>query len=162
MTIELQDVTERWLPAILALNETAVPHVNSIDMEQLHWFAKAAAYFRIAVDGEALAGFLVGLRPGTDYESLNYRWFCDHYAEFAYIDRIVVAATARRQGLAGRFYADFERKSQDVPVMTCEVNIRPPNDESMAFHTSQGFRQVGSQDLDGGAKEVALLAKEHQ
>ena len=160
MGFELHEVTNRWLAAILALNETAVPHVNRIDLEQMQWFAEHAAYFRVAVSGDALAGFLVGMRPGTSYESLNYRWFCDNYSDFAYIDRVVVAAHARRQGLAQRFYADFEQQSSGVPVMTCEVNIQPPNDSSMHFHTQQGFRQVSSQHTDGGAKEVALLVKE--
>ena len=43
--------------------------------------------------------------------------------------------------------------------MTCEVNIRPPNDGSMHFHERLGFRQVASQEIDGGKKEVALMEK---
>lgn len=160
MAFELHDVTDSWLAAVLALNETAVPHVNSIDIGQMQWFAEHAAYFRIAVADGALGGFLVGMRPGTGYESLNYRWFCSNYNDFAYIDRIVVAPDARRQGLAQRFYTDFETHSSGVPIMTCEVNIQPANESSMQFHTQQGFRQVSSQHTDGGAKEVALLVKE--
>jgi predicted GNAT superfamily acetyltransferase len=160
MTFEFQDVSDSWLAAVLALNESAVPHVNSIDLGQMQWFAEHAAYFRIAVSGSALGGFLVGMRPGTDYASVNYRWFCNNYADFAYIDRIVVAPAARRQGLAQSFYSDFSARCSGVPVMTCEVNIQPPNDSSLEFHSLQGFHQVGSQHTDGGAKEVALLAKE--
>lgn len=160
MTFELHDITDSWLDAVLALNETAVPHVNSIDLGQMQWFTRHAAYFRIAVSDGALGGFLIGMRPGTEYGSLNYRWFCTNYRDFAYIDRIVVAPSARRQGLAQHFYENFATHCSDAPIMTCEVNIRPPNDSSMQFHTHQGFQQVGSQLTDGGAKEVALLLKE--
>ena len=44
--------------------------------------------------------------------------------------------------------------------ITCEVNTRPANPDSMAFHERLGFREVGRQQTEGGAKEVALLAWE--
>ena len=43
--------------------------------------------------------------------------------------------------------------------MTCEINIRPTNIGSMQFHTHLGFKQVGSQEIDSGAKQVALMEK---
>jgi predicted GNAT superfamily acetyltransferase len=112
-----------------------------------------------AADQQVLA-FLIGLRPGLDYHSPNYQWFCDRYGEFGYIDRVAVAATARRLGLATTMYRDFESSLPDaVPVMTCEVNLRPPNESSMRFHERSGFERVATQVIDNGAKEVALLAK---
>ncbi|MDH3374968.1 MAG: GNAT family N-acetyltransferase [Gammaproteobacteria bacterium] len=126
----------------------------------MQWFALHAAYFRVAVGDDRLAAFLVGLRPGTSYESPNYRWFCDHYDDFAYVDRVAVADFARRAGLASRLYDDFAATLPDtVEFMTCEVNIRPPNESSMEFHRRMGFRQVGTQSTEGGNKEVAMLAK---
>ncbi len=161
MEFEITDVTVADLVAVLALNESEVPHLGAVDIEQMHWFASNAAYFRVAKYHEQLAAFLVGLRPGTDYGSLNYRWFCDRYEEFAYIDRVAVAASARRHGLASRLYDDFAAAMPDsVKIMTCEVNIRPPNDESMRFHTRLGFAEVGTQVTENGSKEVALLLKE--
>lgn len=160
MTPIIRDAVADDLPEILALNEQAVPAVNSIPMEQLEWFALHAAYFRVA-DGDGLvAAFLIGLRPGTAYESPNYRWFTRHYDDFAYIDRIAVAEHARRYGLATRLYDDFRESVGDaVDVMTCEVNLRPPNETSMRFHERYGFRQIASQETDNGAKEVALMEK---
>lgn len=46
----------------------------------------------------------------------------------------------------------------DLPV-TCEVNIRPPNPESLAFHDRQGFVEVGTQETEDGRKTVSLRAK---
>ena len=144
---------------VLALNEASVPHVNSIDRSELAWFHDNAAFLNVVhVDGR-LAGFMIGLRPGTAYESVNYRWFCAHYDDFAYIDRIAVADWARRRGIAEALYAEFATTQSDAPVMTCEVNLRPPNEGSMRFHERMGFRQVASQETEGGKKEVALLEK---
>jgi len=43
--------------------------------------------------------------------------------------------------------------------MTCEVNIRPSNEISMLYHERMGFRQIGSQETNGGEKEVAFMEK---
>lgn len=149
------------LDAVLLLNQSEVPHVGNVDLQQMQWFASNAAYFRVVCTRDRIAAFLVGMRPGTSYESPNYRWFCDHYADFAYVDRVAVADFARRLGLASRLYDDFAAAvPATVEFMTCEVNIQPPNESSMQFHQRLGFRQVGSQFTAGGSKEVAMLAKD--
>ncbi len=47
-------------------------------------------------------------------------------------------------------------------VMTCEVNVVPPNESSMRFHEDYGFRTVGTQTIDNGGKKVALMAKSRE
>jgi uncharacterized protein len=158
---DIRNVVDADLEDVWALNQSETPRVGSVDLNRIRWFASHACYFRAASDGEGLAGFLIGLRPGTSYESPNYRWFCARYPEFGYVDRVAVAVRARRHGLATRLYEDFARSLPgSVPVMTCEVNLRPPNEASMRFHQRLGFRPVGSLESDGGAKEVALLTRE--
>jgi len=161
MNFIIRDISESDLDAVLSLNQSEVPHVGDADLKKMTWFSSNATYFRIAINDNELAAFLIGFRPGTDYASPNYRWFCDRYGDFAYIDRIAVSATARRHGLASRLYDDFAHAVPvTVEVMTCEVNIKPPNETSMQFHEKLGFHQVGSLQSDGGAKEVAMLAKD--
>ena len=160
MKFIIRDVQEKDLEQVLNINELNVPHVNSVPLEQMQWFADNAAYFRVAAAKDVIGGYLVGLRPGTSYPSPNYRWFCDNYDDFAYIDRIAIDESARRQGLATRFYDDFRASVQDaVDVMTCEVNLQPPNESSMRFHENYGFAQVASQKTEGGKKEVALMVR---
>ena len=144
---------------ILKLNEESVPHVNSICMSELQWFDENATYFKVVKIDSSLAGFIIGLGPGTEYASLNYRWFCDNYDNFAYVDRVCVSEWARRRGVAEALYKDFAAAQTDTPCMTCEVNIRPPNEGSMRFHERLHFRQVGSQEIDDGKKEVAMMEK---
>jgi len=160
MDCEICDIKASDLEAVLALNQTEVPHVGSVDIERMQWFAANAAYFRTATVENRLAAYLIGMRPGTDYQSLNYRWFCDRYDDFAYVDRIAVAQFARRYGLASRLYDDFATSvPESVQIMTCEVNLKPPNETSMRFHEILGFRQVGSLASDDGEKEVAMLLR---
>lgn len=161
MSFSIRKVGADDFVAVLELNEAVVPAVNSVPLEKMRWFAEHAAYFRVAKAGDRLAAFLIGLRPGTDYESANYRWFCSRYDDFGYIDRIAVAGHARRSGLASTLYDDFRASlPKQVTLMTCEVNLQPPNEASMRFHERLGFRQVGAQDIGRGDKRVAMMVRQ--
>lgn len=160
MAYQIRDVREADLTAVLTLNQSEIPHVGSVDLERMQWFAANADYFRVAVDNSTISAYLIGLRPGSGYQSPNYLWFCERYADFAYVDRVAVAESARRAGLASRLYHDFAASVPDtVEFMTCEVNVRPPNETSMQFHLRLGFEKVGSLVSDDGTKEVAMLAR---
>jgi predicted GNAT superfamily acetyltransferase len=158
--MQLSDITDADLATVLALNESSVPHVSSVDLEQMRWFAENAFYFKVATVDGCFAGFLIGLRPGLDYGSENYRWFCDNYGDFGYVDRVAVDSSARRLGVASQLYDDFADNLRGVVgCMTCEVNVRPANESSMRYHETHGFLKVGSQETEGGSKEVAMLEK---
>ena len=162
MKYSIRDITRADLYAVLALNQSEVPHVGGLEMIALQDFQATAVYFRAATsdEGEILA-FLVGLGPGADYASLNYRWFSERYEKFAYIDRIAVAENARRRGIAAALYEDFAEASRSwSPMLCCEVNLLPPNPGSMAFHERLGFSRAGTLETQGGAKKVALLVKD--
>lgn len=161
MAIAIRDVRSEDLEQVLDLNEAAVPHVNRVDLSRMHRFHAEAAYFRVALIDDRLSAFLVGMTPEADYDSPNFRWFCAKYADFAYIDRVAVAAAARRCGLAAALYHDFRATvGTGRARLACEVNLRPPNDASMNFHLRMGFRRVGSQIIDAGRKEVAMLIRD--
>ena len=145
---------------MLALNNGATPHVNELSMSDFMWIVSHADYVRVAEDDQGLAGFAIALRPGLGYWSLNYRWFSDRGGEFLYLDRIVVAERARRTGVGRALYDDLGRfASGRWPRITLEVNLRPPNPGSLAFHERMGFRQVGVREEEGGSKAVALMER---
>lgn len=161
MPIHLAEVTGDELSTLLHLNEAALPHVNSISLEDIRWFVDNAAYFRVARLDDRIAGFLIALIQGTSYASSNYRWFCARYPNFVYIDRVVVAESARRRGVGRLLYEDVTAFAvQTVPLLTCEVNIRPRNETSLKFHERFGFVNAGFQDTENGTKTVSLMTKE--
>ena len=145
---------------IRAINEDAAPAVSSISMAELRELAKQCCQFSVAMADEKVAGFLMALQPGQEYRSENYRWFSSHYETFVYVDRIAVSPAYKGCGIGRALYAAVETFAIEVaPILTCEVNVVPPNPESMAFHTRLGFREVGQQDTEGGTKRVSLLVK---
>lgn len=156
----LRDVRGDDLAQVRVLNETAVPHVNSIDAETFEGFRAQAAYFRVVSSGGEIDAFLIGFRPGAAYMSPNYCWFCENYTDFVYIDRIVVASKFHRRGIGMLLYEDVERFAHDrASLLGCEVNLVPSNPGSLAFHERFGFSQVATQETDGGAKTVSLMVK---
>jgi len=157
--MRVEDALREDLDIVGVLNEAEIPHVNSIDPAGFIWFLEAADYFRVARDGDTIAGFLIGFLPGRAYDSLNYRWFGDRYASFLYVDRIVVSPVARGLGVGRKLYEDFAGFGAGrAERLTCEVNVRPPNEGSLRFHHKFGFTEVGRQETEGGTKEVSLLA----
>ena len=152
--------TEEDLPSVLALNQANVPHVGPLTLEALRELAAQASHFGVARAGEEIAGFILALAPGQPYRSLNYRWFCERYEDFVYVDRLAVDGRFRGQGIGRALYESVERAAmRSTTWLTCEVNLRPPNPDSFAFHRRLGFVEVGQQDTEGGAKRVSLLAR---
>ena len=161
MTHAIRDATVDDLRRVQALNEAVTPAVNSLDLEELGWFLDNASYFRLVQrhDGELLA-FMIGLEQGHDCRSPNYRWFAKRHRHFAYVDRIAVAETGRRLGLASMMYDDFiDRVAGKSGVLACEVNTKPRNDGSLAYHQALGFKVVGTQQTENNTKEVVLLER---
>ena len=147
------------LANVLALNNASVPDVNELSEDEVLRLAGLSDAALVAeVDG-GFAGFCWVMGPGLTYESLNYVWFSERYPNFVYLDRIAVHPHFRRYGVGSAFYSELARRfAATRPVMLCEVNLRPRNETSLRFHERVGFREVGQQDTDGGAKTVSLLA----
>lgn len=160
MTIAIRSLDPADLESALAINEAAVPAVNSLTGERMAWFFENAPWLRCAVRDDEVLAILFGFFHGSGYTSENYQWFTQRYSRFAYVDRVAVSDSARRLGIASMLYEDFiAGMPADIPVLTCEVNTLPPNPGSLRYHERQGFEIVGHQKTEGGAKEVALLVK---
>jgi predicted GNAT superfamily acetyltransferase len=161
MKYSIRDASPADMATVWALNQSEVPHVGSVTLDEMRGFLEMAAYFRLAVDETgSIIAMLVGLAPGADYDSPNYRWFSERFDRFAYIDRVAVDSNARRLGIAHALYEDFARAAGPWSTrLCCEVNLEPPNPESMAFHLRIGFTQTGSLESPGGGKKVAMLVK---
>lgn len=156
MTIRLAQQSD--LPKILELNEKALPHVSKVQLTDMERFLDQADPFLVIELDQELAGFMIVLQAGLDYPSLNYAFFNNNYCDFDYVDRIVIAEPFRGQKLGTALY-DHLIANTDRRYVTCEVNTKPPNPDSMAFHLGLGFTQVAELVTDKGKKSVAMLVK---
>jgi uncharacterized protein len=146
--------------AIHAINEAAIPAVSSITMRELQELAEQSFDFTVALADGHIAAFIMAMQQGQPYQSPNYRWFAEHYEKFVYIDRVAVSPKFKGRGIGRKLYANVEAEARKVaPVLTCEVNLIPRNDESLAFHSKLGFHEVGQQDIEAENKRVSLLVK---
>lgn len=159
--VTVRDATAADVAAVLALNNANTPHVNALTMEEFSWLRSHAAYFRVAVDGDGVAGFVLCLPAGVEYWSDNYKWFAARYDAFLYLDRVVVAERARLGGVGRALYDDLHAFSAGRwPRVTLEVNLRPPNPGSVAFHSALGYVPVGVREYNDSANAVQLYCLE--
>ncbi|MAT03669.1 MAG: GNAT family N-acetyltransferase [Acidimicrobiaceae bacterium] len=161
--MRLRDYTAADLEVVHAINQAEVPAVGDETREALGRIGELSTIALVAEDDDGVVGgFCMVLEPGTEYESGNYRWFEDRYDSFVYLDRVAIAPAFQRQGLGRRFYDEVERlaaeRCPDAEHFTLEVNLRPRNDTSLAFHAALGFVEVGQRETSYGAL-VSMMAK---
>ena len=132
------------------------------ELEDLGDIADRSAIALVAELDDQIAGFCLVLAPGADYDSLNYVWFSERYDEFIYLDRVAFPAAHQGRGLGRAIYTEVERLAAErrpaATHFTLEVNLRPRNDQSLAFHDRLGFVEVGQRETDYDAL-VSLMAK---
>ena len=159
--ISLQDVGEAgaWREALLALNNAHAMELSWLEPGRLqHLVAEALVAWRI---GEVDA-FLLAFNQHADYDSPNFMWFCSRSANFVYVDRVVVAPSARACGHARRLYQELFKRSAAAGYerIVCEVNVDPPNSASDAFHAALGFVEVGRGTVQNDSKTVRYLVRD--
>jgi uncharacterized protein len=145
------------IDTILALNALHETETSPLTHEKLIQMLAEAFYSATAAGGRD--GYLISFDQNADYDSVNFIWFKTRYPRFIYIDRVVVAAHARGQGIARRFYEGLfdQARAAGHTHIVCEINLAPANPGSLAFHTALGFVEVGQADLNSG-KRVSYQA----
>ena len=137
------------LEEILAINQDNIPEVGSVaDMGRLKSILDWSSHL-IVVRNSEIAGFIILMREGQDYDSLNYDFFNSQDYPFLYVDRIAIKDGHRRKGLGRKIYKKTIEIAEGLDLITCcEVNTIPRNEPSLAFHESFGFKEVGTKDYD--------------
>jgi predicted GNAT superfamily acetyltransferase len=154
----LRAPTPSDLPALLALNNAHAAELGALSAEALSHLFEISFRARTTDDADA---FFIALQQGAKYDSQNYRWFAERFTRFAYIDRVVVAAGARKAGVGRALYYDLIEAALHAghDVLACEVNVEPPNPASDAFHAALGFQEIGRMRLVERGKTVRYFVR---
>jgi len=153
--VMIRDITSADLPAVLALNNAHAVEVNELTADALAALVGVAAHARVIDGGH---GFLIAFSERTPVQGPNHGWFLARSPAFLYIDRVVIAPGSRGLGHARRLYEDLAAVAGDRPLC-CEVNLVPPNPESLAFHDRLGFTACGEGDDPRNGKRVRYLER---
>jgi uncharacterized protein len=158
----LGPLDESDLDDALALNQQWVPHVGAVTRGSLSAIVDMSSLALVARDARGLlVGFVLVLPPGVDYASPNYRFFSDRSDDFRYVDRIAVHPSTQGTGLGRRLYEAVvaHAVAAGASRVNAEVNLDPPNPDSVAFHAALGFVEVGRQWTYGDTVQVQLLER---
>lgn len=156
--ILIRDTTSKDFSAILQLNTDYVHYTSPMDCHKLSVMDTQSCYHKVAeVDG-SVAAFLIVMDQSSDYQSDNFVWFQKRYANFAYIDRIVVSDGYQKQGLGKRLYDDLFKHCAKAGVskLACEYNLKPANPTSAKFHQKLGFTEVEQISTDNDKKRLSM------
>jgi len=148
-------ITDASVHRALDLNNRHATELSLLTLDGLEQLIARASYAKWC-PGET--GFLIALDERADYPNPNFEWFRARFAQFVYIDRVVVDEAHRGRGLARQLYEDLFRTT-DRALVVCEVNLVPPNPVSDTFHARLGFSAVGSALLPDRRKTVRYLCK---
>ena len=148
-----------FLNIIYDLNQSNTPEVGSLDSVKhlKSLLSLSSNNLFISLDNEII-GFVVCFREGSNYQSLNYKFFSKNETKFLYIDRVVIKDAFRRKGIGLNLYQYIESIAMEENMpLCCEVNTKPLNKISIDFHTNFGFKEIGN--YDSGTGSVAYFRK---
>jgi predicted GNAT superfamily acetyltransferase len=154
--VKIRDLSDADADAVLRLNEESVSMLAPLDSERLRALRTIAAHALVCESDGEVAGFALAFAPGATYDSINYAWHGERFDDFLYLDRIAVSTAFRRRGIASLLYDEMESRAVQHSRMVCEVNHDPPNEASLAFHRTRGYREIGHLTQPDGHVTVML------
>lgn len=158
MTAALRPCRPGDADAIVRLNAASAHWTSEMDLARWRELEALGQLVLVAERGAEVVGFVLLLPDDAPYDSDNYAWLRARLRSFVYVDRIVVGADARGEGVGRALYAEVVRHARAAGCawVAAEVVEDPPNAGSLAFHERAGFLRIGCK--ASGAKRLAMLA----
>jgi len=141
---------EKEVVEMQTINQENIPEVGDLsELEDFRARVNWSENIFVYKWKDVIKAFVLCMREGQAYNSPNYQYISDRYQKFFYVDRIAVQEKFRRKGIAEKIYSTVINKGKENNLdILCEVNTRPPNEASMAFHQKMGFVEVGTNDFE--------------
>ena len=158
-SLAIEDLRFADLIPILALNNLHAEQTSLLDESSLAHLLGMACYTRGTDRGAT--SILIALDQDAAYDNPNFNWFKARYERFVYVDRIIVSDSLRGYGVDRLLYRNLFAWASlaGQTHIVCEVNFRPPNPGSDAFHSAMEFIEVGQAEIHNGKKSVRYLHK---
>ena len=145
--------------SIWEINEQGLPGTGKVSEQEILDLLNYSSLSIGLFDNNSLLGFVICLPPKTAYGSLNYLWFNERYDDFLYVDRIAVSTANRNQKIGSKLYQAVIDTAAKLGVpIAAEVNLRPPNPDSVRFHQRHGFTEIGQ--FEHGQKAVIMMLRQ--
>lgn len=157
----IRDIEPQDMAQIVTSNEREVQWTSPLDAEQLQELLALAAYQKVIVEENRVAGFLIAMFANSNYNNQNFHWFSERYSDFCYVDRIVINKSAAGKGYGRALYTDLFScaTANACKSVVCEYTSAPLNEPSAAFHAIMGFVEVGTRALGASTKQVSMQLK---
>lgn len=152
-------LNESDLELLYKLNQQNIPELGSLEsIASLTSLIEKSFKILILKELNKIIGFCLLFKNNSTYSSPNYLHFKNKYNKFLYIDRVVVASSFTGKG-GGKLMYDhvFKIAAFENLTICCEVNEKPLNQVSLAFHKKLGFRKTSEKVYV--EKKVAFLEK---
>jgi predicted GNAT superfamily acetyltransferase len=158
----LRSLTPADHGALLRLNAENRPAVAAVEARDLPELLAGEGQHLIAVDARGgVLGYLIAFPRASTFDDTEIAELRRLIAEpFYYICQVVLAREQRGRGIGRAFYTalEDEARRRSTGILCCDVNLDPPNPESLAFHHRLGFRQIATGVASNGFA-IAYLMK---
>jgi len=146
---------------VLEINVEAQPNVAGLDRVELARLSSLSRTHFVAIDGEVVRGYALNFACDDAYDGEEFLSLRKLISQpFMYIDQVAVARSVRTRGIGRQLYESLDHTASErgIRYLCCEVNTRPANPGSLAFHARLGFNTLSSMATRDG-REVVLLQK---
>ena len=159
MKLSLDIANANDITLLYALNQQNIPELGSLDnADHLKSLVEIAFSTIVLKHKNQIIGFCLLFREDSSYVSPNYIYFNTKYDKFIYVDRVVVASDFTCNGGGKLMYNQvFKFALKENLRVCCEVNEKPLNEISLAFHKRLGFQKIHEKEY--AKKKVAFLEK---
>ncbi len=148
--------------AVLRINAASRPGVAALDDPELARLMALRGHHLVAERDGHVAGYALTFLREALYDGEEFELFRRRLSRpFLYVDQVATRSESRRGGVGSALYAALEEAARRAgsSALCCEVNLDPPNPESMAFHRARGFHSEWELATRDG-RTVAMMIKE--
>ena len=131
------------------INQENIPELGDVpELEDFKLRVNWSENIFVYTHEDIIKAFVLCMREGQDYSSPNYQYISSRFQKFLYVDRIAVQEEFRGKGIGEKIYSTVIAKGKENNLdILCEVNTRPLNEPSIAFHQKMGFEEIGTNDF---------------